>query len=136
MELIPLCHFPTVLDNFDNQLVSFKPYPNELHCLVKQAREKRQKKHVYNFHQKIPLKIVKPSECPTKQKNGERRAKEARRTESACPSFQSWNLTPETKAGLSLEFGQSGFFWLHNDQKVARLPLNGVKLQNFQVSKG
>ena len=66
-----------------------------------------------------------------KKMNGERRVKVTQRRESerwkskeqwnisshnfafcACPSFQRWNLTPETKAVLSTcrrRFGQSGF---------------------------
>jgi len=83
----------------------FKPYPNECDS-VKQARQKCKKP--CSFDQKIPVKILShyqlvlpskefhdprafsktfpternPSKCPTKEKNGERKAKEAGRRES------------------------------------------------------
>jgi len=84
---------------------SFKPYPNERDS-DKHTRERRKKSS--NFYQKIPMKILshcplilpskkitilylfakpfpterKPSKCPTKEKNEERKAKEAGRRES------------------------------------------------------
>jgi len=83
----------------------FKPYPNERDS-VKQTRERSKKP--CNFDQKIPVKFLshyplvlpskkftilelfaepfptesKPSKCPTKEKTGERKAKEAGRGES------------------------------------------------------